>query len=259
MILTNKQVLAYIFFSYVLSFLLKGVVIWGNQYGILLLDTPLGSLVFVLGTLMPTVVAGVILLKYRYVSSIKQLTQIIFKFKDSYKYYLLVLGFVVLQYIVVALTSPLNKNVRFYVPLVMTILCVFDGGLEEIGWRYLLGPTLESKMNFISATLITATVWIFWHIPHFFVAGTGQSKMSFVLFAFFVVGVSFALATIYRITQNTWLCILCHSMINGVSFCWPIGVDSIPTILTTGIIIVVSIIIVKYDEEGKEGCHGTNE
>ncbi|WP_442905418.1 CPBP family intramembrane glutamic endopeptidase [Kineothrix sp. MB12-C1] len=50
---------------------------------------------------------------------------------------------------------------------------IMDGGMEEIGWRYLLQPTLEKQFSYFIATVITAFIWWAWHLPMFFIPGSG--------------------------------------------------------------------------------------
>ena len=48
------------------------------------------------------------------------------------------------------------------------------GGLEEAGWMYVLQPRLDKKYGFFSASVLVGVIWIFWHIPLFFIPGTNH-------------------------------------------------------------------------------------
>jgi len=223
----------------------------------LLFDSAFGMLFYVMSTLVPTIVAGIVLMRYKYISNKKHLLKVIFNFKSSPKQYCLVLLFLLLQYIFLILLTPLRDGANIFVALAMIVPCIFDGGLEELGWRYLLGTTLESKMNYILATICTAVIWFFWHTLHFFIKGTGQYNMSFVLYFILVLGISFALSALYRITQNIWLCTLCHATINAFSFCYEIATNLVATTLTTVVLIAVSIALVEH--HNRKRISNTNE
>jgi len=62
---------------------------------------------------------------------------------------------------------------------------IVGGGMEETGWRGMLQPALEEKMNFILATLITGVIWGVWHLPLFLISKTTQYQMSFPSFLLF--------------------------------------------------------------------------
>lgn len=49
---------------------------------------------------------------------------------------------------------------------------IFYGFGEEVGWRGVLLPRLQTQMSALSATMIVAVVWTLWHLPLFwFVEG----------------------------------------------------------------------------------------
>ena len=54
--------------------------------------------------------------------------------------------------------------------------CLFQGpsfgGIEEIGWRYFFQPTLEERIPYLSATLITFLAWSSWHLFYFYIDGS---------------------------------------------------------------------------------------
>ena len=58
---------------------------------------------------------------------------------------------------------PLNAILMF--PLGWTFITFAGGGNEELGWRGVLQPALEKKFSFPLATVITALVWVAWHLP----------------------------------------------------------------------------------------------
>ena len=88
------------------------------------------------------------------------------------------------------------------------------GGNEELGWRGLLQPALEKKFSFPLATVITALVWVAWHLPLWLIPGTSQSQVSLPFYIFFCILLSFCLAVLYKQTASVFACMVFHGCIN---------------------------------------------
>ena len=107
---------------------------------------------------------------------------------------------------------PLNAVLMF--PLGWTFVTFAGGGNEELGWRGLLQPALEKKFSFPLATVITALVWVAWHLPLWLIPGTGQSQISLPFYTLFCVMGSFCLAVLYKQTASVFACMVFHGCIN---------------------------------------------
>lgn len=244
MAVSKRQITIFLAVTFSLTYILQLTVIIGNNFNVLAFDTPLGMLLYILSTLSPAIASFFILKKGGFITGLKQFSKAAFSIKQKPLHYGLVFLLLLLSYIFPALMLDVNSGVAWYMGLLMIIPCIFDGGLEELGWRYVLQPTLERRFSFFIASSITSVIWTLWHIPFFFVAGTGQSEMSFLLFSIMVLGNSFALSAIYRISASVWLCILFHAIFNAFSFYWLAGQDIITTIISTVCLVIISNIIV---------------
>lgn len=60
----------------------------------------------------------------------------------------------------------------FILPFMLIMTTFIGGGNEELGWRRVMQPILESKFSFPIAALITGSVWAVWHSPLWFVVGS---------------------------------------------------------------------------------------
>lgn len=248
MIVSKKHLMEFVLYSLVFTFFIQGIILFANQYNMLLFGSSFGMLFYVMSTLAPTIVAGVVLIRGKYITSVKQLFKVMFHIRASLQQYCLVAIFVFWQYIFLIIFTPVREGGNIFIAVAMVVPCIFDGGLEELGWRYILGPSLESKMNYIVATICTAVVWYFWHILHFFINGTGQHNISFGVYFIFVLGAAFSLSAMFRITKNIWLCTICHATINALSFCYSVATYFVATVATTVVLIIVSITLVVYSE-----------
>lgn len=147
MIVSKKHLVEFVVFSFIFTFFIQGIILFANQYDMLLFGSSFGMLFYVMSTLVPTIVAGVLLIRGKYIPSVKQLFKVMFRIRASLKQYCLVAIIVFLQYIFLILFTPARQGANIFNALAMVVPCIFDGGLEELGWRYILGPSLESKMN----------------------------------------------------------------------------------------------------------------
>ena len=109
---------------------------------------------------------------------------------------------------------PLNAVLMF--PLGWTFVTFAGGGNEELGWRGLLQPALEKKFSFPLATVITALVWVVWHLALFFTPGSSQAGTSLLLFTAGCLLARFWLAALYKVSQSILYCVLFHGAINTI-------------------------------------------
>lgn len=61
---------------------------------------------------------------------------------------------------------------------VFIIISIQAGLGEEIGWRGLMTPTLNKKMNLLLAAIFTGILWGLWHTPLFFIEEMFQSEIT---------------------------------------------------------------------------------
>jgi len=200
---------------------------------------------FMLGGLSPTISSYVILKKHKQVSGFKEWLKNIFLIKVRPIYYAFTIAMVTLYYIVLVFFSDIVEIHPFYMFFAMLPVMLVGGGMEEAGWRYILQPGLDKKYGFILSSIITAIIWFAWHIPLFYIPGTGQAEsMDIWMFAVGVLGMSFSFGAIRKITGSVFLAVLAHSMTNAgyevfiLSFTWK------GAIITTLTLIAVSIISV---------------
>lgn len=134
-------------------------------------------------------------------------------------------------------------------PIVMLSATFLGGGNEELGWRGIMQPELEKKFSFPMATLITGSVWMFWHVPLWFVVGASQQDMNFVLYAMYGLILSFWLATIYKKTKSVFFCCVFHGFSNLMLSFFIIKVNFI---LILGLIASLIFTIWLYYKETKK-------
>lgn len=255
-ILVNKQTaLRFVIGTYCLTILMWGGIILANQFGYLAYGTPFFMIFYIIGGSSPPIVAITYIVKDK-VMPVKQLFKTIFAINQPVRMYLYAISLAALYYIIPALFGKIEIVSPLYVSLLSLPLMVFGGGLEEVGWRFILQPTFEKKFSFIIATTFTAIIWSVWHLPLFFIQGTYQYTQNFGLFMINAFGLSFALASIYRISNSIWLCIFFHTIINSVLESIHVENNIISSTVSTVILIIIStaFIFIKGKYHKKNHC-----
>ena len=107
---------------------------------------------------------------------------------------------------------------------------LFLGGpmQEELGWRGFALPRLQQHRNALDASILLGLVWGFWHLPLYFVLGTGQSDMltagtspAFAIGGFigWTIGLSVLFTWLFNQTGGSLIVvILFHAAVNLAAF-----------------------------------------
>jgi uncharacterized protein len=95
----------------------------------------------------------------------------------------------------------LLPSIWVFIPYLLMMIFL-GGGQEEFGWRGYALPLLENKFGIWFANVILGIIWAFWHIPLWFITGTSQTYMNFGGFILLMVGYSFILSWIRKISGN---------------------------------------------------------
>jgi uncharacterized protein len=112
--------------------------------------------------------------------------------------------------------------------IMLMLIMVFAGPVsEELGWRgYALEP-LQKKWGDFKGSILLGLIWIVWHLPLFFIAGTSQASkgfgFSFWAWSFQVISLSVIFTWIFNKTNKSILgAILLHLCAN---FFYPSALD----------------------------------
>jgi membrane protease YdiL (CAAX protease family) len=198
-----------------------------------------------IGGFSPTIASYIVLRKNNIVNGFKEWIKNIFSFKASFWFYLFVIFLFGVANITRILIYPgLDDMSPIYMFFAFLPIMVIGGGLEEAGWRYILQPELEKKYGYIFSSIMVAPIWAIWHLPLFFIPGVTQYGTNFGIFTIGVLGLTFALGSIRKITKNVFLCVLFHAMINAGYGIFIIRETLLGDTIAAILLIIVSIIIV---------------
>ena len=192
------------------------LLVWFLRVGGVKVDftSPMGSIAVIVGGLSSALWGSIASISYHQ-SSFKQLLKDFFQVKDSLANYCLVLVFLLLDFFPFILGGKITTQ-SLVLPVVLFFKALLFGGVEEIGWRYFFQPVLQEKIPYLSATVITFLAWSSWHLLYFYIDGS----LGVIQLFPFLVGLltnCFILSALYHKTQNLWICVMTHALINALS------------------------------------------
>ena len=176
--------------------------------------SPMGIIAVIVGGLSSALWGSLASISYHQ-SSFKQLLKDFFQVKDSLANYCLVLVFLLLDFFPFILGGNITTQ-SLVLPVVLFFKALLFGGVEEIGWRYFFQPTLQEKIPYLSATVITFLAWSSWHLFYFYIDGS-LAVIQLLPFLLGLLTNCFILSALYHKTQNLWICVMTHALINALS------------------------------------------
>ena len=192
------------------------LLVWFLRAGGVKVDftSPMGIIAVIVGGLSSALWGSLASISYHQ-SSFKQVLKDFFQVKDSFANYCLVLVFLILDFFPFILGGKITTQ-SIVLPVVLFFKALLFGGIEEIGWRYFFQPTLEERIPYFSANLITFLAWSSWHLLYFYI----DDSLAVIQLLPFLVGLltnCFILSALYHKTQNLWICVMTHALINALS------------------------------------------
>ena len=186
--------------------------------------------VFLLGVFGPAIVALLLTAISNPPGAVSELIRAIARWPSSARWYVFAVGY----FAAVKLTAAaLHQLVTGSWPgFGETPWYLMVGGImistpvqagEEIGWRGYALPRLTARIGLGPASILLGIVWALWHLPLFFIPGTGTAGQSFPAYLTTVTGLSVAMAWLYwRTDGSLFMTMLMHAAFNNTK-------DVVPT------------------------------
>ena len=76
---------------------------------------------------------------------------------------------------------PVLSNPWLILPTIL-LMTLLGGGQEEFGWRGYALDVLQERWGAVTASIVLGLIWGVWHLPLFFIQGTGQYYMPLWVF-----------------------------------------------------------------------------
>ena len=144
--------------------------------------------------------------------------------------------------------------------LVEFVRILFLGGPlgEELGWRGFALPRLQQRLTALTSSVLLGLVWGLWHIPLYFVPGTGQFELlragtspAFAIGGFvgWTIGLSVLFTWLFNQTRGSLIVvILFHAAVNLAAFLPGAigsgGAASLLNVLLTWV--VAAVVVIRY-------------
>lgn len=240
---SKKKSMQFLLLTFLITWLCFGTIIIGNLYEKLLYGTPIFMILFIVGGNGAPIAVYILLKRWNKTRKNSGFIKKFFGDRIKWRDISLVLFFLMVHFIVQIITGQYVLQIPIYFGILMIPMTIIGGGLEEIGWRGFFQPELEKSMSFHKSSIICALLWALWHLPLWFIQGTYQADINFGMFVLSVLGMSFMLAAVRKITDNILCCILLHSLINSFSNVI-INDQGVMTIITMVLEIVLSMSII---------------
>ena len=156
---------------------------------------------------------------------------------------LVVVIFTAIRFVIPFMFGEVTVKGSIIQVIIFIPVMIFFGGLEEPGWRGYLQPVLDKRFGAVMATLINCAIWCVWHLPLCFIKGTYQYSGSYLWFMFTLLGTSFCLVAINKVSKSVLPCILFHATGNSI-VSYGISVkDGKGTVVSVIIQIILSMIV----------------
>ncbi|MEG8946957.1 CPBP family glutamic-type intramembrane protease [Ignavibacteria bacterium 4137-Me] len=133
-------------------------------------------------------------------------------------------------------------------------ILIFAPIVEELAWHSYGTDTLRRKYNLFTTSLIFSFYWVIWHLPLSFIKGYYHSNvvaeglvysLNFIFSLFvFVILMNWLY---YKTKRNIFTAIIFHLNANISNEIFATHPDS--KVIQTGLLLLVAIIILKYDKE----------
>ena len=264
MVLSEKKiVIQFTALTFCIAYGVSGVLIILGQFGyrfygmVYSLQQFAMNIPFAVYILSPAIASYIVLKKNGKISGIREWIRPIFFLKNKISVYVLIVAGLILYFgIHMATSGRAGMALPFYMFFLSLPGNFFIGGLEEAGWTYVLQPRLDKKYGFIPASVVVGVIWIFWHIPLFFIPGTNHCEgvIDFWMFNVQVMSLSFFRGAVCRIAGKGRVSayVLFHTMFNAASslfgpMTWAGTIGA-----NTAMLLFSIIIVAVYKEIGKE-------
>ncbi|MBD5406784.1 MAG: CPBP family intramembrane metalloprotease [Treponema sp.] len=247
----NPLIRDYLLCTFSIMIIGWGICVTFSLKGVSLNDNYLLYIPYLLGGWSPTIASFFALKKNNRIANGKEWLKNIFGFKQSVVSYCMVVFFSVIFILPQCLISGYESRAPLFTIFVMIPLMLVGGGLEEAGWRYILQPELEKRLPFTVSTLIVSIIWWLWHLPLFFIQGVFQYGQNYLAFGINVLGLSFALASIRKITGSVWLCVLFHCLANALSGIYDINKNIWGNIAAAILLILCAYVLIAITDKIK--------
>jgi membrane protease YdiL (CAAX protease family) len=184
-----------------------------------------GGPVFILGVFAPALVAVALTGRAEGRAGVRRLLARIGQWRVEARWYAFALGYFATVKLAAALIHrlatgawPTFGDPPWMLMLAAIVLSTWVQAGEEVGWRGYALPRLAAHLGLGGASLLLGVLWALWHLPLFFMTGSGSDGQSFPLYLLHVTALSVAMAWLYWKTGGSLLLVMVmHASVNNTA------------------------------------------
>lgn len=200
----------------------------------------LGGPVFLLGVFAPAFVALALTAHSEGSAGVARLVRRIGKWRLGARWYLFAIVYMAATKLLAALIHRLVMGAwpafgDTSVPLMLGAILVSTWAQagEEVGWRGYALPRLAVHLGLGGASVLLGVIWALWHLPLFFLAGSGSDGQSFPIYLLHVTALSAAMSWLYWKTEGSLLVVmLMHASVNNTTGIVPAAVPDAVSLMS---------------------------
>ena len=184
-----------------------------------------GGAVFLLGVFAPSLVALALTWRDEGKEGVVALLARIGRWRVDPRWYLIAVAYMAAIKLSAAMIARLATGTwpafgETPLPLILgaIIVSTWVQAGEEVGWRGYALPRLWQHLGLGGAGVVLGLIWALWHLPLFFIPGTGSDTESFPIYLIIVTNLSVAMAWVYWKTGGSlMLVMLMHASVNNTT------------------------------------------
>ena len=185
----------------------------------------LGGPVFLLGVFAPGFVAIALTAYSDGPAGVARLLARICRWQVGASLYLFAIGYLAATKLLAALIHriavgawPAFGDTSWPLMLGAILVSTWVQAGEEVGWGGYALPRLATHLGLGGASVVLGVVWALWHLPLFFLPGSGSDGQSFPIYLVHVTALSVAMSWLYWRAQGSLLFVmLMHASVNNTT------------------------------------------
>jgi hypothetical protein len=193
-----------------------------------------GGPVFLLGVFAPALVALALTAYGEGRAGVVRLLARIGRWQVGTRWYLFAVGYMAATKLLAALIHrlatgawPTFGDTPWLLMLGAILVSTWAQAGEEVGWRGYALPRLAQHLGLGGASVLLGVIWALWHLPLFFLPGTGSDGQSFPIYLLHVTALSVAMSWLYWKTEGSLLLVmLMHASVNNTTGIVPAAVPN---------------------------------
>jgi uncharacterized protein len=211
-----RKIRLYLLYTFALTWSCWLFIILCNKYfNTLWYGSPICWIPYTIGDLAPAISGYIIYRQFSKNRDKSSFLTFVFGRKIDEKMWGVFVLFSMWRFFMIWVSFGIHQPISILSMLINLPFLILWGGLEELGWRGILQPQLEKTITYLPSVLVTGIIWSVWHLPLWWMHGTVQSAFPFGLYLASGIVLTSSFTTLYKYTNNLFICILSHAWFNG--------------------------------------------